>query len=107
MQEILIIVILAPEELKNTMEIIILLAILRMMIVLDWLTCQEVRHCLLSEGVICSGDKSNIFLVRGDLVWAVKFVIRVNNLLNYIVLVVAQKATQTTFIQSQNLKFEG
>ncbi|MFC4666859.1 hypothetical protein [Falsiporphyromonas endometrii] len=81
------------------MEISILLTVLLMIISLVRLFFQAGEICLISEEQI---NPDGCLSRR-----AVKFVMRDLYLLNIVALNFAQKATQITLIQPQNLKFEG
>ena len=89
------------------MEISILLAIFLIAILLGRAFLQWSKVCpilreQIDDSVTIKYDLMNRLSHR-----AVKFVMRAFYLLNIVVLIATQKATQNTLIQTQNLKFEG
>ncbi|MFC4665801.1 hypothetical protein [Falsiporphyromonas endometrii] len=89
------------------MEISILLTILLIIISLGGSFLQEGKICLVNEEQINDSVTIKYDLRNSLSHWAVKLVLRDLYLLNTVTLVVDQKATQSTSIQLQNLKFEG
>ena len=89
------------------MKISILLTILLIIISLGVAFLIIGKLCLINEEQINDSVTIKYDLRNGLSHCAVKFVLRGLYLLNTITLSFAQKATQTTLIQLQNLKFEG
>ena len=89
------------------MEIIMLLTFLLMVVLLGGSFLQEGKICLIDEEQINDPItiKYNLKNVLYD--WAVKLVMRGDCLLNTVTCSNALKATETTLIQLQILKFEG
>ena len=89
------------------MEIIILLTFLLIIVLLGGSFLQEGKLCLVDLQQIDDFDAVKYTINRSPYHWAVKLVMIGCYLLNIITYSNAQKATQTTLIQLQNLNFEG
>ena len=89
------------------MEISILLTILLIMILLGGSLLLGGKICLILEEQIETSSTNKYDLKNNLFDWVVKLIFRDTYLLNTVSLFITQKATQTTLIQPQNLKFEG
>lgn len=89
------------------MEISILFTILFIITSLGGLFLQRGKICLVTGEQMEASLTIKYNLKNGLPIWAVKFVEGEVYLLNIVALIVDLKATHTTLIQPQNLKFEG
>ncbi|MFC4665742.1 hypothetical protein [Falsiporphyromonas endometrii] len=89
------------------MEISILLITLLIILSLGGVFLFGCDICLIKENQIDALLSINYELKDAPFQWAVKLVSRIFYMLNDVTVVIAQKTTQTTLNQPQNLKFEG